>query len=70
MTERTTVILPSSLRAKLGYIAHTSDKLESEVIRDALRFYLEESEDFEDIDWDSLELEVAEPEEIPPPPDD
>jgi len=67
MTKRTSVIIPNGLLAKVRAIAGIEDKLPSEVIRDAIRFYLEECEDYEDIDWSELLDEVPEDEDVEVP---
>ena len=79
MVKRASVVLTDTLFAKLSFLADMEDKLVGEVLRDSVRFYLDE--DNIEIDWESVDYEGYQPqeseqkdedetEELPPPPDD
>jgi formylmethanofuran dehydrogenase subunit E len=73
MTKRATVILTDTMFAKLSFVAQVEDRLVGEIIREAVKSYVDEPPvELEYYDWRNVDLEPfmpAEPEPEPPEPE-
>lgn len=70
MVRRTTVILTDRQFAKLSYVAQVEDRLVGEIIREAVKSYVDEPPiELEYYDWREIDLDPFMPDEPEPEPE-